>query len=180
MGQLHRFRWLVGLAVVTAASAASAQETLKLAVGQRTLWDTSVSELGQRAGIMKRHGLTLDLLYTSGGAESQVVLKGRYLSDHVWSGDPDSAIEHFSRAMRLSPLDPETYRMQAGMAAAHLFAGRFDTAVINGAGTSTCSARSSAYAASACRAHAPSCSAVTAIPRRAGRKTARPRRSATS
>jgi len=30
--------------------------------------------------------------------------------------------------MRLSPLDPETYRMQGGMAAAHLFAGRFDAA----------------------------------------------------
>jgi tetratricopeptide (TPR) repeat protein len=34
----------------------------------------------------------------------------------VWGGEPDSAIEHFSRAMRLSPLDPEMYRMQAGMA----------------------------------------------------------------
>jgi hypothetical protein len=31
--------------------------------------------------------------------------------------------------MRLSPLDPELYRMQAGMAVAHLFAGRFDAAV---------------------------------------------------
>jgi Flp pilus assembly protein TadD len=30
--------------------------------------------------------------------------------------------------MRLSPLDPELYRMQAGTAMAHLFAGRFDTA----------------------------------------------------
>ena len=46
----------------------------------------------------------------------------------VWNGEPDGAIEHFARAMRLSPLDPEMYRMQAGMAAAHLFAGRFDTA----------------------------------------------------
>ena len=46
----------------------------------------------------------------------------------IWNGDPDGAIEHFARAMRLSPLDPEMYRMQAGMAAAHLFAGRFDTA----------------------------------------------------
>jgi TolB-like protein/class 3 adenylate cyclase len=45
-----------------------------------------------------------------------------------WNGDPDGAIEHFARAMRLSPLDPEMYRMQAGMAAAHLFAGRFDAA----------------------------------------------------
>jgi TolB-like protein len=46
----------------------------------------------------------------------------------VWSGQPDGAIRHFERAMRLSPLDPEMYRMQAGMAVAHLFAGRFDTA----------------------------------------------------
>ena len=46
----------------------------------------------------------------------------------VWHGEPDGAIEHFARAMRLSPLDPEMYRMQAGTALAHLFAGRFDTA----------------------------------------------------
>ncbi len=46
----------------------------------------------------------------------------------TWRGEPDGAIEHFTRAMRLSPLDPEMYRMQAGMAMAHLFAGRFDTA----------------------------------------------------
>ena len=46
----------------------------------------------------------------------------------VWRGDPDGAIEHFTQAMRLSPLDPEMYRMQAGMAAANLLAGRFDEA----------------------------------------------------
>jgi TolB-like protein len=46
----------------------------------------------------------------------------------VWGGESDRAIEHFARAMRLSPLDPEMYRMQAGMALAHLFAGRFDAA----------------------------------------------------
>ena len=43
-------------------------------------------------------------------------------------GDPDSAIDYFMRAMRFSPLDPEIFRMQAGMALAHLFAGRFDSA----------------------------------------------------
>jgi TolB-like protein len=46
----------------------------------------------------------------------------------AWHGEPDGATEYFARAMRLSPLDPEMYRMQAGMAVAHLFAGRFDTA----------------------------------------------------
>jgi TolB-like protein/Tfp pilus assembly protein PilF len=51
---------------------------------------------------------------------------GGYL--RVWQGETDAAIEHFAKAMRLSPLDPEMYRMQAGMAVAHLFAGRFDVA----------------------------------------------------
>jgi tetratricopeptide (TPR) repeat protein len=46
----------------------------------------------------------------------------------VWNGEHDSAVEHFARAMRLSPLDPESYRMQAGMAMAHMFAGRLDAA----------------------------------------------------
>jgi TolB-like protein len=41
-------------------------------------------------------------------------------------GEPDVAIERFQHVMRLSPLDPEMLRMQAGMAAAHLLAGRFD------------------------------------------------------
>ncbi len=48
-----------------------AQETLKLAIGQRGNWDTSVSELGQRAGIFKQHGLELEILYTQGGGETQ-------------------------------------------------------------------------------------------------------------
>src|SRR4029453_9624572 len=40
----------------------------------------------------------------------------------------EPANKPFGRARRLSPLDPELYRMQAGLAAAHLFAGRFDAA----------------------------------------------------
>jgi NitT/TauT family transport system substrate-binding protein len=48
-----------------------AQEKLKLAVGQRGNWDTSISELGQRGGIFKKHGLDLEILYTSGGGETQ-------------------------------------------------------------------------------------------------------------
>jgi len=51
--------------------AAQAEDTVKLAVGQRGNWDTSVSEIGQRAGIFKKHGLTLDLVYTQGAGETQ-------------------------------------------------------------------------------------------------------------
>jgi TolB-like protein/tetratricopeptide (TPR) repeat protein len=51
---------------------------------------------------------------------------GGFLS--ALNGDYDRAIAQLSWAMRLSPLDRETYRMQAGMALANLFAGRFDEA----------------------------------------------------
>lgn len=43
-------------------------------------------------------------------------------------GESDAGVEHLAHAMRLSPLDPELFRMQAGMAMAHFFAGRFDAA----------------------------------------------------
>ena len=52
-------------------SAVAAQDNLKLAVGQRGNWDTSVSEIGQRAGIFKKHGLDLEIVYTNGAGETQ-------------------------------------------------------------------------------------------------------------
>src|SRR5882757_10067478 len=64
----------LALGVMAAAAmvgAAHAQETLKLAIGQRGLWDTSISEVGQRGGIFKKHGLTLEILYTQGSGETQ-------------------------------------------------------------------------------------------------------------
>jgi hypothetical protein len=42
------------------ASRPAAPDTLKISVPQRGSWDTGISELGQRGGIFKRHGLTLD------------------------------------------------------------------------------------------------------------------------
>ena len=46
----------------------------------------------------------------------------------TWHGESESAIAHFECAMRLNPVDPELYRMQAGIAIAHLFARRIDAA----------------------------------------------------
>ena len=53
------------------SGAASAQDKLKLALGQRGNWDTAISELGQQAGIFKKHGLELEILWTQGAGESQ-------------------------------------------------------------------------------------------------------------
>jgi TolB-like protein/Flp pilus assembly protein TadD len=47
----------------------------------------------------------------------------------MYLGESASAVEHFERAMRLSPLDPLTYFAFTGMAFAHAFAGRYDEAI---------------------------------------------------
>jgi NitT/TauT family transport system substrate-binding protein len=60
-----------GLALAISVTAAQAQDTVKLAIGQRGNWDTSVSEIGQRVGIFKKHGLTLEMVYTQGAGETQ-------------------------------------------------------------------------------------------------------------
>ncbi len=64
---------VLALALITmfGSPVAFAQDTLKLTVGQRGLWDTSISDVGQRAGIFKKHGLTLEILYTQGSGETQ-------------------------------------------------------------------------------------------------------------
>jgi NitT/TauT family transport system substrate-binding protein len=78
--QIYRAIAAASLFVTATLLPASAQESakeslkldsLRLAVGQRGNWDTSVAELGQRDGIFRKHGLTLDILYTQGGGETQ-------------------------------------------------------------------------------------------------------------
>ena len=70
MKQAFRFSLLAGLAAIV-ASPALAQDRLKVAIGQRGVFENSVSELGQDAGIFKKHNLVLETLYTQGSGESQ-------------------------------------------------------------------------------------------------------------
>src|SRR5215470_14930389 len=64
------------LAVATAMVAlvcsfcASADDLLKLTIGQRGNWDTAITQLGTKAGIFKRNGIELDMVYTSGSGET--------------------------------------------------------------------------------------------------------------
>ena len=59
------------LAVLISLGVQAQAETMKLAVGQRGTWDTSVAEIGVRGGIFQKHGLELEILYTQGGGETQ-------------------------------------------------------------------------------------------------------------
>jgi NitT/TauT family transport system substrate-binding protein len=59
------------LALLCGATAASAQDHLKVAIGNRNVGETFVTELGDKAGIFRKHGLALDVFYTDGGGETQ-------------------------------------------------------------------------------------------------------------
>jgi NitT/TauT family transport system substrate-binding protein len=68
---------LAAAAALAATLPASAADLLKLTVGQRGNWDTSISHLGEKAGIFKKHGIELEIIYTSGSGETlQPVIAG--------------------------------------------------------------------------------------------------------
>ena len=70
-------RVIVAAALVAAAVPASAEDLLKLAVPQRGAWDTSIPDVGQRAGIFAKHGIKMEMLYTAGAGETtQAVISG--------------------------------------------------------------------------------------------------------
>ena len=65
------------LAAMTVTANAMAEETLKLAIGQRGNWENAAPELGQKAGFFKKQGLVLEILYTQGAGETlQAVISG--------------------------------------------------------------------------------------------------------
>lgn len=65
-----------GLMINRSATAADVEQ-FAVACTQRGNWDTGIAELGQRAGIFKRHGLDLKILWSQGGGETQqAVLSG--------------------------------------------------------------------------------------------------------
>ena len=51
---------ILGAAFASLASpAVRADDVLKLTIGQRGNWDTAITQLGNKAGIFKKHGITL-------------------------------------------------------------------------------------------------------------------------
>ncbi len=56
---------------------AAADDLVKLTIGQRGNWDTAITQLGTKAGIFKKHGIELEMIYTSGSGETlQPVVAG--------------------------------------------------------------------------------------------------------
>jgi TolB-like protein len=49
----------------------------------------------------------------------------------VWMGEPETAIKHTARLMRMSPVDPFLAWMHSATAFAHVFTGRYDSGVMH-------------------------------------------------
>jgi NitT/TauT family transport system substrate-binding protein len=101
-------------AVWLVPAAGSADDLVKIAVAQRGQWDTAITELGRDAGILKKHGIAVEILYTQGGPEAyQVVISGSM--DMACGGGIESAIGGYSKGAPLRIVgsamigSPDTY-----------------------------------------------------------------------
>jgi NitT/TauT family transport system substrate-binding protein len=63
-------RSAVAAAVVLIHSAAAAEDALKVSVASRGAFENQVSEVGERQGFFKKHGLALEVLYSRGSRET--------------------------------------------------------------------------------------------------------------
>jgi NitT/TauT family transport system substrate-binding protein len=76
MKRLAGFAFAAALAL-GGALPACADDLVKLAIGQRGNWDTSIAHLGTKAGIFKKHGIAVEMVYTAGSGETlQPVIAG--------------------------------------------------------------------------------------------------------
>ena len=79
---MRTFKSIVGapglvVALVLGVGSASADDTLKVVIGQINNWENQAPTLGQDAGIFKKHGLVLENTGTQGAGETiQAVISG--------------------------------------------------------------------------------------------------------
>jgi NitT/TauT family transport system substrate-binding protein len=65
------------IAAIACGCGVEAADSLKLAAGQKGKWDGAVAAIGQLAGIFRKHGIELEILWTSGGGETmQAAISG--------------------------------------------------------------------------------------------------------
>lgn len=77
MKQIRKLAGAVALSAIVLATPAAADDLVKMTIGQRGNWDTAITHLGEKAGIFKKHGIQMEMIYTSGSGETlQPVISG--------------------------------------------------------------------------------------------------------
>src|ERR1700759_1058699 len=69
--------FLLAATSVAIATSSHADDTFKVAIGQREIWSAQTPQLGMKAGIFKKHGIVLENFGTAGAGETvQAVISG--------------------------------------------------------------------------------------------------------
>jgi NitT/TauT family transport system substrate-binding protein len=90
---------LLAGAMAGAVSPALAQDAFKVAIGQLEIWSGQAPILGQKAGIFKKYGITLDNFGTAGAGETvQAVISGS--ADFGVNVGTQGVLRAFARARR--------------------------------------------------------------------------------
>src|SRR5471032_1526671 len=77
MKHIRHIAGAAAMAAIALTNTAAADDLVKLTIGQRGNWDTAICQLGDMAGIFKKHGIQLEMIYTSGSGETlQPVISG--------------------------------------------------------------------------------------------------------
>jgi NitT/TauT family transport system substrate-binding protein len=77
MKHIRHIAGAAAMAAIALTNPAAADDLVKLTIGQRGNWDTAICQLGDKAGIFKKHGIQLEMIYTSGSGETlQPVISG--------------------------------------------------------------------------------------------------------
>ena len=102
---MQRSTWrAIGFLALSLATprAADAQDLVRVAVPQRGTWETSVPDLGDKAGTFAKHGIKVENLYTSGGAETMQAL----ISGSVDVAIATGAAAVFAAYVKNAPIRP--------------------------------------------------------------------------
>jgi NitT/TauT family transport system substrate-binding protein len=74
---MRKISFALASVTLLAASGASAQDKVRIAIPQQGLWETGMVEIGAALGLFKKEGIEIEPIYTRGGAETvQAVLSG--------------------------------------------------------------------------------------------------------
>ena len=77
MKHIRHIAGAAAMAAIALTNPAAADDLVKLTIGQRGNWDTAICQLGDMAGIFKKHDIQLEMIYTSGSGETlQPVISG--------------------------------------------------------------------------------------------------------
>jgi len=118
--------WMIEQEQETSAGILLARQAVEFQRGDAVALTRSGHAIGYLANDLDSGIALLDKALALNPNLSATWFLGAFL--RLWNGETVAAIDHFTRAMRLSPLDPELYRMQGGISVAYLFTGHFDTA----------------------------------------------------